>query len=62
MKKWYKSKTLWFNVAVGVGTAIEVSLHLIEGYFDPRVFLAIIGAVAGVNVVLRFISTEGLQK
>lgn len=62
MKKWYKSKTLWFNVAVGIGTAVEVSLHLIEGYFDPRVFLAIIGATAGVNVVLRFISTEGLEK
>lgn len=62
MKKWYKSKTLWFNVAVGVGTAIEVSLHLIEGYFDPRVFLAVIGVIAGVNVVLRFISTEGLEK
>lgn len=62
MKKWYKSKTLWFNVAVGIGTAVEVSLHLVEGYFDPRVFLAIIGATAGVNVVLRFISTEGLEK
>lgn len=62
MKKWYKSKTLWFNVAVGIGTAIEVSLHLVEGYFDPRVFLALIGAVAGVNVVLRFVSTEGLEK
>lgn len=62
MKKWYKSKTLWFNVAVGIGTAIEMSLHLIEGYFDPRVFLAIIGAIAGVNVVLRFVSTNGLEK
>lgn len=62
MKKWYKSKTLWFNVLVGVGTAIEVSLHLVEGFFDPRVFLAIIGAVAGINVVLRFVSTEGIEK
>ena len=61
-KKWYKSKTLWFNVAVGVGTAIEVSLHLIEGYFDPRIFLGIIGAVAGINVVLRFLSDQGLDK
>lgn len=62
MKKWYKSKTLWFNVLVGVGAAVEVSLHLIEGYFDPRVFLAIIGATAGINVVLRFISTQGIEK
>lgn len=61
-KKWYKSKTLWFNVAVGVGSAIEISLHLVEGYFDPRFFLAIIGLTAGINVVLRFLSDQGLDK
>jgi hypothetical protein len=62
MKKWYKSKTLWFNVAVAIGTAVEASLTLVEGYFDPRVFLALIGLTAGVNVVLRFMTTTGVSK
>ena len=62
MKKWYKSKTLWFNVAVAVGTAVEASLTLVQGYFDPRVFLALIGITAGVNVVLRFLTTTGISK
>ena len=62
MKKWYKSKTLWFNVAVAIGAAVEASLTLVQGYFDPRVFLALIGITAGVNVVLRFMTTTGVTK
>lgn len=61
-KPWYKSKTIWFNIFVAVGTAVEASLSLIEGYFDPRVFLAIIAGVAGVNAVLRIISSQGITK
>jgi len=62
MKKWYKSKTLWFNVAVAIGAAVEASLTLVQGYFDPRVFLALIGLTAGINVVLRFLTTTGVSK
>jgi hypothetical protein len=61
-KKWWKSKTLWFNVLVAIGTAVEASLTVIQGNFDPRIYLAIVGLVAGVNVVLRFISSQELVK
>jgi hypothetical protein len=62
MKKWYKSKVLWFNVAVAIGAAVESSLTLVQGYFDPRVFLALIGLTAGINVILRFLTTTGVSK
>jgi hypothetical protein len=45
-----------------MGAAIEASLSLVEGYFNPATFLTLISIVAGVNVVLRFISTNGLEK
>lgn len=61
-KKWWRSKTLWFNVLVAIGTAVEASLSIIQGEFDPKVYLAIVGFVSGINVVLRFISTQGLSK
>lgn len=61
-KKWYKSKVVWFNALVAVGTALEASLHIIANYFDPMVYFALIGLIAGVNVVLRFISTQGIEK
>lgn len=62
MKRWYKSKVLWFNVLVAIGSAVEASLSLVQDYFDPRVFLAIIGLTAGVNVILRFSTTKGVSK
>lgn len=62
MKKWYKSKTLWFNVAVAIGAAIESSFTLVQSYFDARVFLVLIGLMAGINVILRFLTTTGVSK
>jgi hypothetical protein len=62
MKKWYKSKMLWFNFIIGVGAAIEASLSIIQGYFDPRIYLALIALVSGVNMALRFISSSQLTK
>ena len=62
MKKWYKSKMLWFNFIIGMGSAIEASLNIIEGYFDPRVYFGVVALVSGINMVLRFISTSQLTK
>jgi hypothetical protein len=62
MKQWYKSKVLWFNFIVGVGAASEASLNIVQGYFDPRVYFAIVTAISGVNMALRFISTTKLTK
>lgn len=62
MKKWYKSKTLWFNVAAAMGAALEASLSIIQGTLDPKMYLGLIVFVAGGNVILRFISNQGLTK
>ena len=61
-KKWYKSKILWFNVLVAMGAAAEASLNVIENYFEPKVYFSLIMMVAGVNVVLRFMTTSGIKK
>lgn len=61
-KPWWKSKLVWFNVIVTMGTAAEASLHLLADYFDPRVYFVIILLVAGTNVALRFATSTGLTK
>jgi hypothetical protein len=53
---------LWFNFIIGVGSAIEASLNIIQGYFDPRVYFALVALVSGVNMALRFISNSQLTK
>jgi len=56
MKPWYKSKTVWLNLAsvaaTLVGAAAQVLPNL-QGILDPQTYL-IAGAVVGVaNIVLR---------
>jgi len=56
VKKWYKSKTVWLNVASVVTTltgAVAQILPSIQGLISLETYL-IIGAVVGVgNIVLR---------
>ena len=62
MKKWYKSKTLWFNVLAAMGAALEASLSIIQGNLDNRVYLGLVIFVAGGNVILRMLSNQGISK
>lgn len=62
MKKWWKSKLVWFNVLVAVGAAAEASLHVIADRFSPEVYFGLILMISGVNVVLRFATSTGIEK
>jgi len=62
MKKWYQSKTIWFNVIIAMGAAVEASLNIIQNYFDPKIYFGLVVVVAGVNVLLRCVSTAGITK
>jgi len=61
MKKWYQSKTIWFNVgtmAVSALTAILGSQWIAE---QPIAAAVVTCAIAVVNVLLRKITDEGIE-
>ncbi len=62
MKKWYKSKTLWLNAAFAALTAIEASIHLMQTALGPASYLVLAGCVAGGNMILRTVTTTGIEK
>lgn len=62
IKPWYKSKIVWFNVLVAVGTAAEAYLHILVDKFSPEVYFGLILGIAAINVVLRFATSTGIQK
>ena len=62
MKKWYKSKTIWFNVAAAMGAALEASISIIQGQVRPEIYLGLVVFIAGGNVILRMLSTQGITK
>lgn len=62
-KPWYKSKTVWVNVATVVAamaTGIETMLPTLAPVIDPVVMPWILVGVGVVNIALRAITEEGI--
>ena len=62
MKKWYKSKTLWFNLLMASLTAVEASFSLFEYIVPGNIYVIIVTSLAIGNAVLRVISDSKLIK
>ena len=63
-KKWYQSKTVWFNAAVGA-TAFTAALPGMLAILTPVLTVEVLKytlfGVALVNYVLRRITKEGIE-
>ena len=59
-KKWYTSKTIWFNVIFTILTILSNSLPAIQAQFQitPEVYAMISGFV---NIVLRAITSSPIK-
>ena len=59
-KKWYQSKTVWFNILTVGGavlSGVAGLLPTIEVYLTPKVYTFILFGIGTVNVLLRAITT-----
>ncbi len=61
MKPWWKSKTLWFNVAMGVGAVLEAHIGLLRDQLGPSGYLAAMCVIAAVNIALRYVTTQPVK-
>jgi hypothetical protein len=61
-KKWYKSRVMWLNSGFAALTAIEASLHLLQSEVGASAYLVIAGLVAAGNMILRTLTTTGIEK
>ena len=58
MKKWWKSKTVWFNTLAGVVSVLAQSSAELSPIFGPTA----IGVIAAVNILLRTVTNQPLGK
>ena len=58
MKKWWKSKTVLFNLAMTILAASEAAFPVIQPILPVSVHGIILFALTVGNVALRFISTQ----
>ena len=63
-KPWYKSKTMWANVATCVAavlTGVEQFLPVLIPVISPVVMPWVLFGVGVLNIGLRMVTTEGIQ-
>lgn len=60
-KRWYKSRTLWFNGVFASLTAIEASAHFIQPYLPGNIYGYGLMILAAGNAMLRIITTQGVS-
>jgi len=58
-KKWYASKTFWFNI-LALAVLIANSFGFANFNLSPDFQQLAIGAVAAINIGLRFITNKGI--
>lgn len=62
-KKWYKSKTVWFNIAtalIAVLTGLSSVLPILSPIVSEIVMAYILFGVGSINVILRAVSSTAL--
>ena len=62
MKAHTRSKTIWFNVALGVVGVLEVKLGLLAGLLGPTIYPVAAVVVPVIGVYLRTVTTEPVGK
>lgn len=65
MKRWYQSRTLWFNIAtgmVGLGTELLAVVELVPDDWQSLLRAALIIVTALGNAILRFLTSQPIEK
>lgn len=60
-KKWYKSRTVWLNVATVIAGAGPLVANF-TGLVSPLTYALLLTAVGIGNIALRFLSDSGIEK
>jgi hypothetical protein len=61
MKKYFRSKTVWFNTFVGILAALETQTQIFASFVGPE-YLPLVGlGITAINIYLRSITTESLE-
>lgn len=63
-KRWWRSKTIWFNIATGIvafANELAAIVELLPDTYQPPVRIALIGINAVGNVWLRGRTYQGIK-
>jgi len=59
--KCYKSKTMWFSLALVVFGALLDALPALQSIIDPKYYGIIFAAVGVTTAILRYVTTQPIE-
>jgi hypothetical protein len=59
-KKWYKSKTIWFSIAIGIVGVVEANSGALQAMLTPAVYGISMIAISSIGVVLRTVTNTNI--
>ena len=62
MKRMSRSKTLWFSLALVLFGALMDNLQYLQNTIDPKYYGGIMIFVGIIVAVLRFVTTDAIEK
>ena len=60
LKPWYKSKTMWFNIATVLAGAGPIVANF-TGLVSPFAYALLLSVVGGANIALRLMTDKGIE-
>ena len=60
-KKWYQSKTIWLNLSTFFA-GLTPLVGNFYGLVDPMTYAIVLTSIGVINVALRVVTTEGVEK
>jgi hypothetical protein len=61
-KKWYQSKTMWFNLLVASMLLIEQNINFLQPLLPINLYALLSFIVPLVNMWLRVITSQGIKQ
>jgi tetraacyldisaccharide-1-P 4'-kinase len=62
MKRWWQSRTLWFNAIVSGLVALEATFSALQTLLPTNIYAIAVTVLAVGNAILRIITTQGISK
>ena len=61
MKPWWKSRTIWVNVAAAALAALATVLEAVREAFGPVLYIIVATLLPAVNVILRVVTVAPIE-
>jgi len=61
MKKWYQSKTYWFNISLAIVAMLQANINVVQEQLGSHYGYVLL-TISAVGIALRSVTKEGIKR